>query len=588
MSDRDRFDKFTQRARKVLSLAQEEAQRFQHNYIGSEHILLGLVREGEGAAAKVLVGLGVELNKVRSAVEFIIGRGDRIVLGEIGLTPRAKKIVELAVDEARRLNHHYIGTEHLLLGLVREGEGIGAGVLESLGVNLEKVRAQTLQVLGHSQDDQEPIEIFTEQAKQVIVLAQEEARSFQHKSVRTEHLLLGLLRQNGGDAVHVLHGLGVDLGSVRDAVEFVIGYGDSTILGEIGLNPSAKKVVDGAAQEARGLKQDKVVPAHILLRLVRESDSIGAGLLEALSVNPALVYEQTLQILVSNYGDSVQKVSRQELVLSWRTEPEIDAKRQAYLAHRLSIASSASIATYLNADEAKGKLDVLQRELEIVLRDKEQAIQQKEWELAADLLAREASLLMHTASLEAKPGTNWPHEQDAYPFKDIKLTRADIEWLLVTHNAGSGPIGWSDQSQDACEGLDLRGTDLSKADLHGLPLTRMRGGREWSAIAGIHLERADLSEAHLEGANLFWAHLEGANLSGAHLQGANLSGAHLQGANLTAAHLEDANLSEAHMEQVDFTNANLGGANFFWSHLEGTDLTNTHLEGAYLDEAYLE
>src|SRR5439155_779975 len=115
-------------------------QRFQHNYIGTEHLLLGLVREGEGVAAKVLSNLGVELNKVRSAVEFIIGRGDRIVLGEIGLTPRAKKVIELAVDEARRLNHHYIGTEHLLLGLVREGEGIAAGVLESLGVNLEKVR----------------------------------------------------------------------------------------------------------------------------------------------------------------------------------------------------------------------------------------------------------------------------------------------------------------------------------------------------------------------------------------------------------------------------------------------------------------
>src|ERR687884_1099383 len=150
MSDRDRFDKFTERARKVLSLAQEEAQRFQHNYIGTEHLLLGLVREGDGVAAKVLSNLGVELTKVRSAVEFIIGRGDRIVLGEIGLTPRAKKVIELAVDEARRLNHHYIGTEHLLLGLVREGEGIAAGVLESLGVSLDKVRNQVIYVLKSS------------------------------------------------------------------------------------------------------------------------------------------------------------------------------------------------------------------------------------------------------------------------------------------------------------------------------------------------------------------------------------------------------------------------------------------------------
>ena len=146
-SDRDRFDKFTERARKVLQLAQEEAQRLHHDYIGTEHLLLGLVREGEGVAGHVLKSLGVDLEKVRKAVEDIIGRGDSIVLGEIGLTPRAKKVIELAVDEVRRLNHHYIGTEHLLLGLLREGEGIGAGVLESFGLNLQEVRAKTIQVL---------------------------------------------------------------------------------------------------------------------------------------------------------------------------------------------------------------------------------------------------------------------------------------------------------------------------------------------------------------------------------------------------------------------------------------------------------
>jgi ATP-dependent Clp protease ATP-binding subunit ClpC len=158
MNERDRFDKFTERARRVLSLAQEEAQRFQHNYIGTEHLLLGLVREGEGVAAKVLLKLGADLQRVRSAVEFIIGRGDRIVLGEIGLTPRAKKVIELAVDEARRLNHHYIGTEHLLLGLLREGEGIAAGVLESLGVKLEQARRETLVVLSLSGSKQETIQ----------------------------------------------------------------------------------------------------------------------------------------------------------------------------------------------------------------------------------------------------------------------------------------------------------------------------------------------------------------------------------------------------------------------------------------------
>ena len=145
-----RFEKFSERARRVLSLAQEEAQRFNHNYIGTEHILLGLVRETEGVAARVLSSLSVDLSKVRSAVEFIIGRGEKPAQGEIGLTPRAKKVVELAVDEARRMNHTYIGTEHLLIGLLREGEGVAAGVLESLGVTLDKVRSETHRILSHT------------------------------------------------------------------------------------------------------------------------------------------------------------------------------------------------------------------------------------------------------------------------------------------------------------------------------------------------------------------------------------------------------------------------------------------------------
>ncbi len=143
-----RFEKFTERARKVLTLAQEEAQRLNHNYIGTEHILLGLVRENEGVAVKVLTNLGADPDKVRGAVEFIIGRGERTVSGEIGLTPRAKRVIELAVDEARRLNHNYIGTEHLLLGLLREAEGAASSVLESLGITLDKARAETLRILS--------------------------------------------------------------------------------------------------------------------------------------------------------------------------------------------------------------------------------------------------------------------------------------------------------------------------------------------------------------------------------------------------------------------------------------------------------
>ncbi len=130
------FDRFTERARTVMQLAQEEAQRLQHNYIGTEHLLLGLLREREGVVGKVLTSMGVDLDQARQAVEGIVGRGEHLVSGEIHLTPRAKKVVELAVDEARRLHHHFLGTEHLLLGMLREGQGIGAGVLESFGLSL--------------------------------------------------------------------------------------------------------------------------------------------------------------------------------------------------------------------------------------------------------------------------------------------------------------------------------------------------------------------------------------------------------------------------------------------------------------------
>lgn len=148
MNESDRFDQFTKRARKVLSLAQEEAQRLRHHSIGTEHLLLGLVREGEGVAGKVLIDLGVDLEKARKAVEGSLGRGTHIVLGEIGLTSQAKKVIELTIDEARHLNHSYIGTEHLLLGLLRRGEGSGSGVLESFGLSLQEVRAKTLQILN--------------------------------------------------------------------------------------------------------------------------------------------------------------------------------------------------------------------------------------------------------------------------------------------------------------------------------------------------------------------------------------------------------------------------------------------------------
>ncbi len=342
MNDRNRFDKFTERARKVLNLSQEEAQRFQHNYIGTEHLLLGLVRLNEGIAIKVLNDLGVDVSKVRPAIEHIIGRGDRIVLGEIGLTPRTKKVIELAVDEARRFNHHYIGTEHLLLGLVREGEGIAAGVLESMGVNLEKVRSQTVSVLsqvnktalddrdastptapggntpgqqGETQgnaaekvgpsdrmtarprSDRDRFDKFTPRSRKVLALAQEEAQRLQHNYIGTEHLLLGLVRENEGGAAKLLNNLGLDIDKARGAVQFIIGRGDRIVLGEIGLTPRAKQAIELAIDEAQGLNHEYIEPEHILLGIMDEGGGIAVGVLERLNFDLEQLRAETLQVL---------------------------------------------------------------------------------------------------------------------------------------------------------------------------------------------------------------------------------------------------------------------------------------------------
>jgi excisionase family DNA binding protein len=147
--DRELFERFfTDSARRVLGAAQEEARRLQHNFIGTEHLLLGLLRQEESVAAQVLRHLNVQLDIVRERVEFIVGKENRVVKGEIGLTGRAKMVLELAVEEAQSLRHGHVGTEHLLLGLVREGEGIAADVLQKLGADLSSVRAKTIQVVN--------------------------------------------------------------------------------------------------------------------------------------------------------------------------------------------------------------------------------------------------------------------------------------------------------------------------------------------------------------------------------------------------------------------------------------------------------
>jgi ATP-dependent Clp protease ATP-binding subunit ClpC len=151
------FERFTDRARRVIALAQEEARMLNHNYIGTEHLLLGLLHEGQGVAAQVLEPLGIGLETVREQVEEAVGRGQQAVPKRTPFTPQAKKVLELARREAFQLGHHYIGTEHILLGLIREGDGVGAQVLVGLGADLHLTRRQVIRLLHDYQGNDQPV-----------------------------------------------------------------------------------------------------------------------------------------------------------------------------------------------------------------------------------------------------------------------------------------------------------------------------------------------------------------------------------------------------------------------------------------------
>src|ERR1700745_1823361 len=150
------YERFTDRARKVMQLANQEAQRFNHEYVRTEHVFLGLIKEGSGVAANVLRNLDVDLRKIRNEVEKIVQAGPEMVtMGKLPQTPRAKKVIEYAIEEGCTLNHNYVGTEHLLLGLLREQEGVAAQVLMNLNLKLEEVREEVLNLLGHNMATEE-------------------------------------------------------------------------------------------------------------------------------------------------------------------------------------------------------------------------------------------------------------------------------------------------------------------------------------------------------------------------------------------------------------------------------------------------
>ncbi|MFN8538088.1 MAG: Clp protease N-terminal domain-containing protein [Thermomicrobiales bacterium] len=335
----DRFDKFTERARRVLSLAGQAAGEFDQPGIDAEHILLALIDEGNGIAARVMVDLGGQLPPIRRSLVARLEQQRGVSTGEIGLTPRAKRTIELAVDEARRLHHHYIGTEHLLLALTRIESSIAADVLREFGIDHNRAVARVVAILStHGPDvpagnppppfaqssraprwirslweqrqrrdsQQQPPDMatidftrFTERARRVLVFSQEEAQRFNHNYIGTEHLLIGLIREEEGVAARVLREFGLEVAGVRAAVEFIVGRGETMIMGEIGLTPRVKTVLALAVDEARRLHHHYIGTEHLLLGIVREGEGIAVGVMESKGVQLEALRARVIQVLTA-------------------------------------------------------------------------------------------------------------------------------------------------------------------------------------------------------------------------------------------------------------------------------------------------
>src|SRR3989304_931176 len=494
----DRFDKFTERARRVLTLAQEEAQRFNHNYIGTEHLLLGLVREGDGVAAKVLNNLGVELTKVRSAVEFIIGRGGETPTGEIGLTPRAKKVIELAVEEARRLNHSYIGTEHLLLGLVREGKGIAFGVLESLGVSLERVRTETARILSQNTPqsagtggrtttrtptvDQLGIDLTAaaraNKLDPVIGRGREIDRLIPILSRRTKNnpILIGepgvgktaiveglAHRIVAGDVPETLQGrrlLTLDIGSLVAGTKYRGEFEErlKKVIEEIKSSGNCVLFIDEFHTiVGAGAAEGAVDAANILKpSLARgELQCIGATTLDEYRkyierdaarerrFQPGLVeeptVEQTIEIL---RGIKERYESHHRLIISEEAIKAAATLAARYIADRflpdkaIDLIDEASSRVRLQRSQAPPTLKDAIKALETIRREKEAAISNQQYEYAAELRDRELKLLEKTEKMESSWQANQEGDLPVVTDEDIAEVVSMWTGIPVTRIAG--------------------------------------------------------------------------------------------------------------------------------------------------------
>jgi ATP-dependent Clp protease ATP-binding subunit ClpA len=362
------YERFTDRARKVMQLANQEAQQSNHEYIGTEHVLLGLINEGSGVAANALKKLNVDVSKIRIEVEKI---------GNLPQWPRAKMVIENSMKEANDLNHDYIGTEHILLGLIRDQNCVGSQVLVNLGLQLADVRREVIDLLGVG-SIQEPAgrsayERFSNRARKIMQLANQEAQRFNHTYIGTEHVLLGLIKDGCGVAANVLENLDIDPLKIRLEVEKLMLSGPDTVtMGKLPQTPRAKKVIEYSIEEARNLKHDYVGTEHILLGLIREQEGVASQVLMNLGLKLGDVREEVRQVLGcgsirTTERRRVSKVEIQDLPAELRqTAVELDTEIR-----RLTLEKEAGVAEqdFEKAARLRDQVDKLKKRKKVVIRD---------------------------------------------------------------------------------------------------------------------------------------------------------------------------------------------------------------------------
>jgi ATP-dependent Clp protease ATP-binding subunit ClpA len=302
------FERFTERARQVVVLAQDEARLLGHAYIGEEHLLLGLLREEDGVAARWLRESGLEIESMRERVRAAVGEEAEPTSAQIPFTPRAKEALERGLRESLSLGQNFIGTEHILLGILRDPGAVLAQILEDAALDIGAVMSRVmssapgtarLEVLPATHDTR-----FTEPARQVVVYAQHEARALTHNYVGTEHILLGLLREEEGLAARVLDALHITLEEVRAQVARIVGVGDEVLTGEIPFTPRAKKVLELALREALSLGHNHIGPEHILLGVARTTEGVGARVLLQFDADAERIQMEVVRALSGPGGRS--------------------------------------------------------------------------------------------------------------------------------------------------------------------------------------------------------------------------------------------------------------------------------------------